>query len=318
MNVVVTRPIPDAGLNLMRELYNVTVHDDTLMSEDELCDFVKGADAIVSLITEKISDKVMAAAGDQLKIIAQFAVGYDNIDLEAAKKRGILVTNTPGVLSGPAVAEHALNLMFAIARHTVPADAFMRTGKYSQWDPNLFIGQQLTGKTVGIIGTGQIGSIFAQACHNGLRMKVLYTDMNRNERLEKDLGAMQVEKEQLLKEADVISLHVPLLPSTKHLISDHELSLMKDNAILLNTSRGPVVDEIALTKALKANKIFGAGLDVFEFEPKLAEGLAELDNVVVSPHIGSATGAARLSMAECVARNVVTCLQGLEVPNLVK
>lgn len=313
--IVVTHPIHEAGLKLLRERYDVTVNEKKDLSETDLKEMVKGADAIVSLLTDKMTAEVMEAAGDQLKIIAQFAVGFDNIDCEAAKQKNIVVTNTPGAISGPAVAEHAFMMMFAIARHAIPADAFMRTGKYKQWDPDLFIGRQLTGATVGIIGTGQIGSIFAKMCHNGLGMKVLYTDMNRNEALEKDLGALQVPQEKLLAEADVVSLHVPLLPSTQHLINEAALHMMKPNAILLNTSRGPVVDENALVQALKEKHIFGAGLDVFEFEPKLADGLAELDNVVVMPHIGSATEAARIGMAECVARNIIAQFSGEAVPN---
>ncbi len=316
-HVVVTRPIHEAGLKILKEHFTVTLHDNALMSESELRAFVKGADAIVSLLTEKMNDEVMQAAGEQLKIIAQYAVGFDNIDLEAAKKRGIAVTNTPGYLSGPAVAEHVLNMMFALARHTLPADAFMRGGMYKQWDPNLFLGQLLTGKTVGIVGGGQIGATFAAMCHNGLKMRVLYTDVVANEKLEKELGATKVTLEKLLVQSDVVSLHVPLLPSTKHMISKEQFHIMKPNAILINTSRGPVVDEKALVQALKHKTIYAAGLDVFEFEPNLAEGLAELDNVIVTPHIGSATESTRILMSECVARNVVAVLSGEAPLNVV-
>lgn len=316
-HVVVTRPIEEAGLKMLREHYRVTVHNDSLMSNNQLKKFVQGADAIVSLLTEKITDEVLTAAGPGLKIVAQYAVGFDNVDLGAAKMRGIPVTNTPGFFSGPAVAEHVINLMFAVSRHTVPADAFMRTGKYKQWDPNLFLGQQLSGKTVGIVGGGQIGSIFATMCHNGLGMEVLYTDLVQNERLEKELGAKKVTLEKLLVKADVVSLHVPLLPSTKHMISKEQFHIMKPNAILINTSRGPVVDENALTEALKKKTLYGAGLDVFEFEPNLAKGLGKLDNVVVTPHIGSATQDARIAMSECVARNVIACLSGKTPENVI-
>lgn len=315
--VVITRPIQEAGIKKLKEHFIVDVHSDALMSEKQLKAFVKGADAIVSLLTEKISDSVLEAAGPQLKIVAQYAVGFDNIDLEAAKKRGVIVTNTPGFLSGPAVAEHVFNLMFAIARHTVPADKFMRGGKYKQWDPNLFLGQQLTGKTVGIVGGGQIGSIFAGICHKGLGMKVLYTDIVKNERLETELGAKKVALERLLVNSDVVSLHVPLLPSTRHLIGKEQFHIMKPNAILINTSRGPVVDENALVKALSGRVIAGAGLDVFEFEPHLAKGLAKMESVVVTPHIGSATVDARIAMAECVAKNVTLVLSGKSAENIV-
>jgi glyoxylate reductase len=313
--IFVTHQIHEAGLKLLRDRYDVEVTTENTLAHDDLLKKVKGVDALVSLLTDKIDAEVMEVAGPQLKIIAQFAVGFDNIDLEAAKAKGIVVTNTPGGISGPAVAEHAIMMMFAVARHAIPADTFMRSGKYKQWDPDAFIGRQLTGATVGIIGTGQIGSIFAKMCHNGLGMKVLYTDMNRNEALEKDLGALKVDQAQLLAEADVVSLHVPLLPSTQHLINAEALHMMKPSAILLNTSRGPVVDENALVKALEEKHIFGAGLDVYEFEPKMAEGLAKLENVVTMPHIGSATEAARIGMAECVARNIIAQFSGEEVPN---
>lgn len=315
--VIATRPIPEAGLNAIRDKCELTVHDDRIKTEEELKGLVTGAEIIISLLTDKITDAVMEAAGPQLKAICQYTVGYDNIDMEAAKRRGVIITNTPGAISGPAVAEHAVNLMFAVARHTVPADAYMRQGKYTQWDPNLYLGQLLMGKTVGIIGTGQIGSIFAGICHNGLKMKVLYTDMVRNEAIEKDLGALKVSQEQLLVESDVVSLHVPLLPSTKHLISREQFHIMKPTAILINTSRGPVVDEVAMVESLREKKIFGAGIDVFEFEPHLAEGLAELENVVVSPHIASATESTRIAMAEATARNVLAVLSGETPPNLV-
>lgn len=315
--VVVTRPIHEAGLKILKQHFDVTVHDDTLMKAGELKAFVAGADAIVSLLTEKIDEEVLEAAGPQLKVISQYAVGFENIDLDAAKKRGIPVTNTPGVFSGPAVAEHVFNLMFAVARHTVQADPFMRKGKYKQWDPTLFLGQELTGRTVGIVGSGQIGSIFAGMCHNGMKMRVLYTDVNRNERLEKELGAVKVPLEKLLVDSDIVSLHVPLLPSTKHLIGKAQLQMMKKSAILINTARGPVVDEKALISALKKGEIYGAGLDVFETEPKIDEELAALDNVVVTPHIGSATETARIAMAECVARNVMAALHGEKPANIV-
>lgn len=318
MRVAITRPIHEAGLVLLGDEFDVDIHADEVMSLEDLKEFSKGANALITLLTDKVNDEVLEFAGEQLKVIAQYAVGMDNIDVEAAKKRGIAVTNTPGNLSGVAVAEQALNFMFALARHTVSADAFMRGGEFQQWDPNLFLGQQLTGKTVGIIGSGQIGSLFAATCHNGLKMRVIYSDVNQNTNIEKDLGATKVGNEQLFKEADVISIHVPLLPATQHLINEEALNMMKPTTILINTSRGPVVDENALVKALHEKKIYGAGLDVFEFEPKMAEGLAALENVVVSPHIGSATEATRIAMGQCVARNVIAVLHGEAPLNPVK
>ncbi len=319
MKVVVTRPIPEEGLQIIRDRgHEVVVHDDTVKSEDQLVEMVVGADVIVPLLSEKITPRVLEAAGPQLKAICQFTVGYDNVDVEAIKAKNLLLTNTPGAISAPAVSEQAIALMFAAGRHIVEADAFMRSGQYQQWDPNLFLGQGFMGKTVGIVGTGQIGSIFAQICHNGLKMRVLYSDVVRNENLERDLGATKVELEQLLKEADVVSVHVPLLPTTHHLLSTAQFEMMKPTAILINTSRGPVVDEVALVKALQDKQIAGAGVDVFENEPHMSEGMAELQNLVVTPHTSSATWATRVGMAEACARNVIAVLAGEEVPNLIK
>lgn len=317
MRIAITRPIPEAGIKLLRQHHEVVVHEDKVLSVSELKDFIKGADIVISLLSEKLTEEVLESAKDTLKAICQFTVGFDNIDVEAAKRLGIIVTNTPGSISANAVAEHAVNLMFSLARHTDPADKFMRAGKYKQWDPNLFLGYNLFDKTVGIIGTGQIGSVFAGICHNGLRMRVLYTDMVRNERLEKELGAKKVTQEHLLAEADVVSLHVPLLPTTRHLINQDSFKIMKPSAILINTARGPVVDEKALVKALKDKEIYGAGLDVFEFEPELTEGLTDLDNVIITPHIASATESTRIGMAEAAARNALAIIRGEEPPNRV-
>jgi len=288
------------------------------MDKAQLCEFVKGAEVIVSLLTDPIDGEVLDAAGPQLKAVAQYTVGYDNIDLEAAKARSVIVTHTAGTLSATAVAELALGGLLAVARHTVQADAYMRSGAYKYWDPSIFLGQQLTGKTVGIIGTGQIGSLFATMCHHVFRAKILYTDMVSNLSLEKSLGAMKVSKEELLARADVVSLHVPLLASTRHLIGEGELQQMKKTAILINTSRGPVVDEGALVRALQNREIFGACLDVYESEPDPAEGLAALDNVVLTPHIASATETTRTAMAECVVRNIKAVLAGETPPDLVR
>lgn len=304
--IKVTRPIPEAGLKLLRDRgYELDIHPDKVMAKNQLMEFVQGATGILSMLTEKIDGDVMDAAGPNLKIISQFTVGYDNIDLDAAKKRGIVVTNTAGSISAPAVAEHAVALMFAVARHIPEADEFSRKGKYKQWDPNLFLGPLLCGKTVGIIGTGQIGSQFARMCHNGFRMKVVYSDVVRNKELERDLGAHKVEIEKLLREADVVSLHTPLLPATHHLMNKERFGYMKPTAILINTARGPVVDEAALTKALANGTIAGAGIDVFEHEPEISPELTKMPNVIITPHIASATMDTRVTMAECTAKNLV-------------
>ncbi|CAN5141693.1 D-glycerate dehydrogenase [soil metagenome] len=317
--IVVTRPIADNGLNKLREAgHEVIVHDDWLMNEDQLKEFVQGAEVILCLLTDPITDDVMEAAGENLKLIATYNVGYDNIDLHAAKKRGLTVTSTAGFISSVAVAEHAFALMFAVARMVRPADNYLRSGQYQYWNPNIFTGQQLRGKTVGIVGTGQIGSLFATMCAQGLNMEVLYTDVVNSLPLEMTLGAKKVELNELLEKADVVSIHVPLLPSTKDMISHEQLGRMKPTAVLINTARGPIVDEDALVQALREKKIWGAGLDVFKYEPYLAGGLGELDNVVVTPHVASATEPTRLNMSENVADNILAVLNGKTPPCPVK
>jgi glyoxylate reductase len=317
--IVVTRPIADNGLDMLRHAgHEVIVHQDWVMNEDQLKEFVQGADIILCLLTDQINGAVMDAAGSQLKAVATYNVGFDNIDIKAAKERNIQVTHTAGFISSTAVAEHAVTLMFAVARNIRSGDSFMRSGQYQYWGPNLLTGLQIRGKTVGIIGTGQIGAVFAQMCHSGFNMPVVYSDVMQNDALEITCGAEKLELDDLLERADVISIHAPLLPSTRHMISHAQLAKMKSTAILINTARGPIIDEVALVEALRDHKIYGAGLDVVEFEPHLAEGLAALDNVVVTPHIASATEPTRLHMSRCVAENILAVLEGKPAANLVK
>lgn len=316
MNIIITQQIPE----IAQELLKKAGHSVKILSKDgplaptELRQQAKGADAIISILTDKINGEVMDSAGKNLKIIANYAVGYDNINLEDAKMRNIFVTNTPGALT-ESVAEHSLALMFAVAKRIVEADTFTRQGKYKHWLPVGFIGQQLWGKTIGIVGLGRIGSMLAEICYRGLRMKILYNDVAHDHRFESELGAQFHALPILLGKSDFISINVPLLPSTRHLIGEKELSQMKPNAILINTSRGPVVDETALVRALEKNKIAGAGIDVFENEPKLTSGLKELKNIVITPHIASATLEARTEMAQIVAKNVIAVLAGREPIN---
>ena len=316
--IVMTRPIYEQGIGPLTELFDVHVHEDRKPTHAELLELVKGADAIVTFLTDKITAEVMDAAGPQLKLIAEYSVGFDNIDLKAAAERGIAVTNTPGYISAPAVAEHAIALMYGVGRRLLAADAFTRAGKYKAWEPNLFLGADFLGRTVGIIGTGQIGSMFARICRYGLAMNVLYNDVQPNEALEKELGAQLVERDVLLRDSDVVSLHVPLLPSTHHLINAEALKSMKNTAILINTARGPVIDEEALADALKAGEIMGAGIDVFEDEPKVNPKLLTLENVIITPHIGSATEVTRIAMSECVAHNVIAFFTDKTPPNIVR
>ncbi|MCM8815819.1 MAG: NAD(P)-binding domain-containing protein, partial [Candidatus Omnitrophica bacterium] len=250
-----------------------------------------------------------------LEVISNLAVGYNNIDVEAATRRKIVITNTPGVLTD-ATADLAWALLFSVARRVVEADRFTRDGKFRGWLPDLFLGMEITGKTLGVVGAGRIGSNFARKA-KCFSMRILYYDKKRNYQLEQDTRALFVDLETLLKESDFISLHVPLLPETRHLIGERELALMKKTAILINTSRGPVVDEKALANALKEKKIWGAGLDVYENEPVIEPELISLDNVVLLPHIASATFETRTKMGIMAAENILAFFRGEIPPNIV-
>lgn len=303
--IFITRLFPGSAIELLTSRYDVQINaDDTVLSPDELKRSVAGVDAIVALLTDKITAEVMDAAGLQLKLIANYAVGFDNIDIAAAKARGITVTNTPGTL-GEAVSEYTFALVLAVARKVVPADQFMKAHRYKQWEPALFLGMELKGKTFGAIGLGQIGAGAVRIAH-GFGMKSLYYDAVRHYALEKALGVQQVSLEELLRGSDIVSLHVPLTETTHHLIGAEQLQQMKSTAILINTARGPIIDEAALIEALKNGQIAGAGLDVFENEPTISNELASLPNVVLTPHVGSATIEARQAMSQIVADNVIS------------
>jgi len=319
--VFVTRRIPDSGLRMLREKgYEVDVSPKNRpLSKRELIKALrrKPYDAVLSLLTDQIDADVMNAA-PTVKIYANYAIGFNNIDINEAAKRGIFVTNTPGG-GADRVAEHTWALILALTCRVVEGDAFLRKGKYKGWDPMIFHGVRLAGKTLGIVGTGRIGADVARRALRGFEMKVIYYDAVRNEKLERELGAVFLPTvEEVLRQSDIVSVHVPLTKETTHLISRERLALMKPGAFLINTSRGPVVDERALTDALKRDVIAGAGLDVFEFEPKLSPGLAKLPNVVLTPHIASATKEARFQMGEMAAMNIIEALEGRMPPNTVK
>ncbi|MEN3008594.1 glyoxylate reductase [Pseudothermotoga sp.] len=315
--VFVTRKILEEGLNMLREKFDVEVSDyDGVIPRKMLLEKVKGVDAILSLLTDAIDAEVMDAAGPNLKIVANYAVGYNNIDVEEATKRGILVTNTPGVLT-ETTADLAWALMMAIARRIVEADRFVREGKFRGWEPMLLLGTDVYGATLGIVGFGRIGQAMARRAL-GFGMKVLYHDNARvPEQIEKELKATYVDLPTLLKESDFVSLHVPLTKETHHLIGEKELKMMKKGAYLINTARGPVVDEKALVKALKEGWIKGAALDVFENEPEVEPELLKLDSVVLAPHIASASYATRSKMSIMAAENIIKALNGEVPPNLV-
>lgn len=300
--------------------YEVVVNpEDRVLTKEELIGALKeqNYDALFGLLTDKIDGEVMDSFGPQLKIVANMAVGLDNIDTEEAKRRGIIITNTPGVLTDT-VAEHTFALMLSITHRIPEADKFTRAGQYIGWAPMLLLGNDLSGKTLGIVGLGRIGSRVAYHALKGFDMRVVYYDVKRNEDFEKEFSAVYLPLEDLLKQSDFISIHVPLLDSTRHLINAENLKLMKPSAYLVNTSRGPVIDEAALTFALANKTIRGAALDVFEFEPKITPELLTLDNVILTPHIASATEETRSKMSALAATNIIEALEGRTPPDLVK
>lgn len=321
MKIFVTRKIPEAGIKMLKEKnYEIVVSEkDGVLTKEELIAALKGKnyDAALCLLTDKIDDEIFEAAGKQCKIFANYAAGFDNIDLAAAKKRDIMITNTPGVLTCT-VAEHTFSLMLAIAHRIAEGDKLTKAGKYIGWAPMFLLGADVSKKTLGVVGLGRIGSRVAYHGVKGFEMKVLYYDPKPNSEFEKEYGAKFADLETLLKESDFVSIHVPLLPETRHLISEKELKMMKKTAYLINTSRGPIINEAVLVNALKENWIRGAALDVFENEPKLSVGLTELDNVILTPHIASATEETRSAMSELAAKNIIEAFENRTPPNLVK
>lgn len=307
--VYITRRIPDEAIDLLEEHFDVEVNpQDRALSRGELLEKVKGVDAVLCVITDNIDKQVFEAAGIKCKIFANYGAGYNNIDIEAATQSNVIITNTPGVLDD-ATADLAWTLLMAVSRRIVSADKFTRNGAFQAWDPMMFLGRDITGKTLGLVGAGRIGFNFAKKA-KAFDMKVLYTGLRQNSKMENELGAIYVDKETLLKEADFVSLHVPLLPSTTHYISEKEFSIMKKTSVIVNTSRGPVIDEKALVKALKQGEIWGAGLDVYEHEPDIEPELLDMYNVVILPHIASATMETRTKMGLIAARNIIKVLAG--------
>jgi glyoxylate reductase len=307
--VLVTREIPDAGLRLL-EGFDVTVLSESPPERGELLEAVRGAAGILTTVTEKMDAEVIDAAGDGLKVIANMAVGYDNIDVEAATERGVVVTNTPEVLN-ETTADTAFMLLLASARRLGEAERLLRSGGWEAWGPMQLTGPDVWGKRLGVVGFGRIGQAVARRAR-GFDMDLAYHDQYRNEEAERELGARYLELDELLRTSDFISIHTPLTPETTHLIGAEELEKMKPEAVLVNTSRGPVVDESALADALFGRRIFAAGLDVYEEEPEVHPKLLELENVVLAPHIGSASIETRDKMAALAAENLAAVLRGEE------
>ena len=314
--VLVTKRIYPEAIDFLREHCEVDyVGTDDGLTPMELLGRVKGKAAVVSQLTDKFSADVIAAL-DGVKALCNVAVGFDNIDIAAATRHGVLVTNTPEVLT-ETTADFAWALLMAAARRVVEGHAFVHSGNWKKWTIDLLVGHDVHQRTIGIFGMGRIGRAMARRAR-GFGMRVLYHDAIRaGAATENELGLEFVSKEQLLREADFITLHVPLADVTHRLIGEPELRLMKPSAILVNTARGPVVDEPALAQALAAKRIAGAGLDVFEAEPKVHPTLLELTNVVLAPHIASASIDTRREMSMMAARNAVAALRGERPPNLV-
>lgn len=312
--VYVTRVIPEAGLSILRaRCQNVEInHEDKVLPRPALLEKVAKHDGILCTLLDPIDEKVLDAAAPRCRVFSNYAVGFNNIDVAAATRRGILVTNTPGVLT-ETTADLIWALLLATARRIVEADRFFRTGGWDGWSPMQFLGRDVHGATLGIVGAGRIGTEVALRSV-GFKMHLLYTSSRENSQINR-IGGRRVDLPELLSESDFVTLHVPYNKQTHHLIGQDQLAKMKPSAYLINTSRGPVVDEIALVQSLRGHRIAGAGLDVYEEEPIPAPGLTELDNVVCIPHLGSATLATREKMAVMAAENLVAALTGERPPN---
>ncbi|MFH1550832.1 MAG: D-glycerate dehydrogenase [Planctomycetota bacterium] len=314
--VFVTRAMLEDGLDLLRKNgVDVTVNPlERSMTKSELVEAVKDADGLICLLSDPIDGEVFEA-GERLAVCANYAVGYNNIDIAAATGRGIFVTNTPGVLT-QATADLTWALLLAITRRIVEGDRYMREGKFSGWGPKLLLGGDISGKTLGIIGAGRIGQAVGKRAA-GFGMRMIYCGPCERPEFEAEAGAKRVEMKELLRKSDYVTLHVPLTDDTKRLMNEEQLRLMKKGAYLINTSRGAVIDEDALVKVLREGHLAGAGLDVYEREPKLSRGLAELDNVVLAPHIGSASTETRRRMSVMAGKNVLAVFEGEVPPNCI-
>jgi glyoxylate reductase len=312
--VFITRLIPDAGLKLIKQECNAEVWTDPLPPPYALIrQKIVALDGLVSLLTDKIDAPLLDTA-PRLRVVSNFAVGFNNIDIPAATERGIAVGNTPGVLTD-ATADMAFCLLIAAARRVVDGHQYTLSGKWKTWEPLGHLGQDLTGRTIGIVGMGRIGYAMAKRCHAGWDMKVLYYDVYKNDQAEKDLAARQVDFETLLRESDFISIHTDLNEKTRGMFSTAQFKQMKRTAVLVNSARGPLIDQKALYEALKSGTIFAAGLDVTDPEPPLKDDLLlKLPNVVIAPHIASATFGTRNAMAEICANNLIAGIKGQKLP----
>lgn len=315
--VYITRRLPEAGLTALHEAgldVSMRAADDP-PGRPELLAAVGGAHALITLLSDRVDEELLEAAGAQLEVVANYAVGHDNIDLAACRTRGVKVANTPDVLTA-ATADFAFALLLAAARRMIEGDTLVRSGEWTGWQPRQLLGAQVTGARLGIVGMGRIGAAVARRAR-GFELDVVYHNRSRDEEAERQTGARWVELDELLQSSDFVSLHCPLTPQTHHLIDAAALAKMRPTAVLVNTARGPVVDEAALAEALASGQLAAAGLDVFEDEPAVNPRLVGLPNVVLSPHLGSATLETRTAMARLCAQAVTAVLAGREPANLV-
>ncbi|MFA6027908.1 MAG: D-glycerate dehydrogenase [Patescibacteria group bacterium] len=311
--VFITRPIPEKGINMLKKHFQVKVRQaDFPIPKKELEKEVKQCDALLCMLTDQIDSGIMDC-NPKLKVISNFAVGYNNISIPAATNRRLPVGNTPNVLT-QSTAEHAMSLIMSITKRVAEGDDIMRRNAFPGWGPMYMLGTELYNKTVGIIGCGRIGGQLARMMNKAFQCKILYTGHFHNEPIENATQAKKVSMNELLKKSDIVSIHVPLFPETTHLISTKEFGMMKKTAYLINTARGPIVDEKALLKALQKKQIAGAGLDVFEWEPKRLAGLEKCPNIVMTPHTASATWEARTLMSEVAAQNIIGILGKKQSP----
>ncbi len=324
--IFVTRKIPGDSLEKLKaESGNEVVISEfgRPLTPEELLEKSKGVDAILCLLTDRVDSDLMDAIGPQLKIISNYAVGFDNIDVKGASDRGVLVTNTPSEEVDEAVAEHTWALILALTRRVVESDEFVRQegyfsdkGGYKNWEPDLFLGINLIGKTLGIIGLGGIGTMVARRA-GGYKMTIIYNKHTRDTDCEEKMGIKYCDLDTLLAQSDVVTLHVPLTDETRHMINKDTLSKMKKGAFLINTARGPVVQENDLVEALRSGHLAGAALDVFDNEPKISPDLIAMPNVILTPHIASATHEARQKMGEQAVAAILDTLKGIKPQNLV-
>lgn len=316
--IFVSRQIPGESLEKLKVNGNdVTISEfNRPLTPEELLEKSKGVDALLSLLTDRIDGDLMDAIGPQLKIVSNYAVGFDNVDVKGAGDRGIIVTNTPSDEVNEAVAEHTWALILALTRRIVEADEATRRGAYRGWEPDIFLGQNVIGKTLGIIGLGRIGTMVARRAQ-GYGVKIVYNKHTRDKECEEKMGIQYCELDTLLAESDYVTLHVPLTDETRHMIDKETLAKMKKGAFLINTSRGPVVNERDMVEALRSGHLGGVGLDVFDNEPNISPELYDMPNVVTTPHIASATREARYKMGEQAVSAILDTLSGKKPQNMV-